>query len=510
MSNELQNLLSYARKVWGHRWLVLATAIAICAIGWPVVLALPDQFEVTTKVYLNTQTVLKPLLRGLAVDSSTTQQTAMVLRRTLLSRPNMEKVARATGMDLKASGPERYERLLKNLADKLKMEGGGVEQIYTISYQNKDPQHAKHVVEEVLSLFVEGALGETRQDNRSTQQFLNEQIERYEAKLESAENKLKEFKRKNVGLMPGEGQTYFSQLSVSIDQLNSARLELNEAIKRRDELSKQLAEIKDPSKLPSSPRTTPLQAKLNELLLNYTENHPDVVALKRLIAQQEGLPKNDLPSDSVTDQSALQLRGSFAYQELKVTLGKVEADVAALTVRVKERAALVNKLQKLIDTIPQVEAELKKMNRDYNIIKDNYEEMVRRRERAKITYEAEKSTDDVQFKIIDPPRVPLLPVGPNRLLFLTAVLGLGAGAGVGLALLLIQIRPTFDTWQDLREATNLPVFGAVSLIHTSYRRAKNQFQNASFWSVLGLFMISFLVLAGMQVLHINPSDLVQQ
>jgi polysaccharide chain length determinant protein (PEP-CTERM system associated) len=509
MSNELQKLLSYIPKVGGHRWLVLVTAIVICAIGWPIVLVLPDQYEVTAKVYLNTQTVLKPLLRGLAVDSSTTQQTAMVLRRTLLSRPNMEKVARATGMDLKVSGPERYERLLKDLADEIKMDGGGTEQIYTISYRNKDPRQAKQVVQEVLSLFVEGALGETRQDNTSTKQFLNEQIARYEVKLESAENKLKEFKRKNVGLMPGEGQTYFTQLSASTDQLNSARLELSEAIKRRDELSKQIADIKDPSKLPSSPRSSPLQAKLNELLLNYTENHPDVIALKRLIAQQEGLPKNELSDDSETDQSASKLRGSFAYQELKVALGKAEADVAALTVRVKEREAIVNKLQKLIDTIPQVEAELKKMNRDYNIIKDNYEEMVRRRERAKITYEAEKSIDDVQFKIIDPPRVPLLPVGPKRLILLTAVLGLGAGGGLGSVLLLIQIRPTFDTWQDLREATTLPVFGSVSLIHTSFRGAKNQIQNASFWSVLGLWIISFIALASMQVLHINLSDLVQ-
>ncbi len=493
--------------MWRRRWLVLVTTIAVCMIGWPYVLMLPDEYQVTAKVYLDTQTILKPLLEGLAVNNPTMEQTAMVLRRTLLSRPNMEKVARKTDLDLQTRTPEEFERTLISIAKRIDMQGDRYEKIYTISYQDRDPQHAKRVVEELLNLFVEGALGESRLDTSSTQRFLNDQIKEYEAKLEAAENRLKEFKRKNAGLMPGEGQTYFSQRTTAIEQLNVARLELDEAINRRDELKQQIASFKEAGEIPGSPTVSPLQSRLNELLLNYTEQHPDVISLKRVIAEHGGEIAVESKGEVNEDQSSLRLYRNLAYQELKTALGKAEAEIAALKVRVKRRKARATYLQKMVDTMPEVEAELVKLNRDYNIIKNNYEEMVRRRERAKITQEAEQSTDNIQFKVIEPPRVPLLPVGPNRLLLLTATLAFGTGAGLGLAFLLIQLRPDFDNWQDLREVTSLPIFGSVSLIYNSSQRAKALLDTTAFWSVLLILVMCFFSLYSIQMLHITPTDI---
>ena len=507
MSKEFQKFLMYGRKLWKRRWLILVTTVVICIIGWPYVLMLPNEYQVTAKVYLDTQTILKPLLEGIAVNNPTMEQTAMVLRRTLLNRTNMEKVARKTDLDLKTRTPEDFERILVSLAKKIDMQGDLNEKIYTISYQGKDPKRAKHVVEELLNLFVEGALGESRLDTTSTQQFLNNQINEYESKLEASENLLKEFKRKNAGLMPDEGQTYFSQRTTAIEQLNVARLALEEAVNRRNELKNQIANFKEAGEIPSSPKISPLQSRLNELLLNYTDQHPDVIALKRVIAEHAGSAVIEPEGEKIDAQSSFRLYGNLAYQELKTALGKTEAEIAALKVRVKQREAKTTYLQKMVDTMPEVEAELVKLNRDYNIIKNNYEEMVKRRERAKITQEAEQSTDNIQFKIVEPPRVPLLPVGPDRHLLLTATLALGTGTGLGLALLLIQLRPTFGNWQDLREATSLPIFGSVSLIYSTNQRAKARLQTTAFWSVLLVLVTCFFSLHGMQVLNITPTDI---
>ncbi|MCP4408333.1 MAG: hypothetical protein GY807_11335 [Gammaproteobacteria bacterium] len=391
------------------------------------------------------------------------------------------------------------------------MSGGGREQIYAIAYTDKDPERAKKVVEELLNLFVETVLGESRFDTTSTQQFLNDQIKVYEAKLESAETALKDFKRKNVGLMPEAGQSYFSQLSMATDQLSVARLELDEAINRRNELKQQIANIKVPSDLPVGNTVNPAYVRLNELLRVYTENHPEVIAVQRIIdEQQRQAEKEPIGGDDTGEQApSLALHQSLAYQELKAALGETEAEVAALRVRSKQYQSKMDHLQKMIDTIPQVEADLIKLNRDYGIIKGNYEGLVERRESALITFEVEKSTDDVQFKIIDPPIVPVIPTGPKRLLFLTGALAAGIGAGAGLVFGLILLRPTIDTLQDLRETTELPVFGSVSMVDAVDQRTKIIFKAISFWSLLTGFLLVFVTLAGMLYLRIDLKDIIE-
>jgi len=136
----------------------------------------------------------------------------------------------------------------------------------------------------------------------------------------------------------------------------------------------------------------------------------------------------------------------------------------------------VDKLKKLVDTIPQIEAELKKLDRDYDVHKRNYDALLGRRESAKISQEAEQSSDSVKFRVVDPPHVPSKPSGPNRPLLMSGVFVGGLGAGGALGLLLFLIKPTFDTRRSLTEMTGLPVLGSVSMVWTSaqvrQRRAK--------------------------------------
>lgn len=510
MSKELDLVLIYARGVWHRRWLVLLVAAIVSMLGWATVFLMPDKFEVTARVYLETKSMLRPLLRGLAVESNVTEETARVLRRTLLNRPFLEKVARKTDMDLETETPRAFEIMLQELSKKLSIAQDRRQNIYTISYQNKDPQRAARVVEELLNLFVEEALGATRRDTGTTRRFLNEQISENEAKLEAAEEALKEFKRRNVGFIPGENLDYFGQLGAANERLRRAELELEERKNQRNELTKQLAEVKSTISMSSGdidgrPRSAigrrirNIESRLDELVMKYTENHPDVLSTRRILSEL----KKQQAEQAKTEPNMDRLGENPVFQELKISLGRAEAQVAALQVRVEQYRERVSYLRRMIDTIPQVEADLSKLNRDYSVIRENYEELVKRRESAKLSYAAEKS-DDIQFKVIEPPRVPLVPISPNRPLLLTGVLFAGIGLGVGLIVLMMQLKPTFDSRTVLKEATGLPVFGSVSMSLTGPQLKKERIQVVLF----GIASIGLLfTFSGLQVLQYMRVDL---
>jgi polysaccharide chain length determinant protein (PEP-CTERM system associated) len=505
-------ILTYVRMVWRFRWVALGGAGLICAVGWLVVLLLPNQYEVTTKVFLDTRSMLRPLLRGLAVETGVRDDTIQMMRRTLLTRPNLETVARNTDMDLKAKTPEDFERLLDGLARQLKVSGTANDNIFVLSYTHSDARLATRVVESLLNIFVERSLGDSRRDTTKTREFLEQQIREYESRLLEAENRLKEFKRNNVGVMPGEGKGYFAQREQAAEQLAAARLQLKEAQNRRDAIQKQITGeeptvgLGPPTELPEATgvvtpfdgRIEALQAKLDQLLLQYTDRHPDVIATRRLLQDLEGQRAEavkKMPRPPPSRSGPYNLSENPIYQDLKVSLGGAEAEVAALEARVAEYEKREKDLARLVDTVPQVEADMTRLNRDYEVHKRNYDELVKRRESLNISDQAGKTTDEVQFNIVEPPRVPLVPAGPDRITLGAGVLVAGIAAGVGLAWLLAMLRPAVYGKEEFASLTDLPVLGTVSRIWTPAELRGHRLRLALFFVgcvTLGLSYGAFL------------------
>jgi len=501
MHDLIAQFLSYARGAWRHRWYMVLAAWLVCSGGWVVVYQLPDKYEASTRVYIDTHSMLGPLLRGLAVDTNVSSQIA-VMTRTLLSRPNMEKLARMTDLDLRAKTPQKMEALLTELRKDISIEGSRRgPNLYTISYEHSDPQLAKRVVQSLLTIFVESSLGASRKDTDSAQRFLDTQIKEYEAKLEAAENRLKDFKRKYVGMMPSDGRGYFQRLESAMAALQEAKLQLQEAEKRRDEIKRQLTDEESEfvalgpgHQVMASPydgRIQSLQMRLDDLLLKYTDEHPEVVGTKRTIAELE--QKRDQEREEAQAAGEGEGQGQATgpnpiYQQMKIALAEADANVASLRARTQEYQKRAEELRKMVDTIPQIEAELKSLNRDYGLHKKNYDTLVARRESAEISQEAEQSSDSVKFRIIDPPFVPSKPSSPNRPLLMSGVLLGGMGVGAALALLFHIVRPTFDTRRGLAEVTGLPVLGSVSMVWTPAqireRRAKIALFGASAFALM--------------------------
>lgn len=523
MDEILGQLTAITRGMWRHRWwgLVLAWLIGISgAVG---VFLMPDRYEASARVFVDTQSLLKPLMSGMAVQPNVEQQVVM-LSKTLISRPNVEKLIRMSDLDLGATNKADQERLIEKITNTISISGTGRDNLYTLSFRDPNPEKAKRVVQSLVSMFVESSMGDSRKDADTAKRFLNDQIKAYEAKLEEAENRLKEFKLRNIALQTKDGMDTIGRVGDISSQLEQARLELREAENARDSAKRQLEAEKAAAALivqkpvqelpPPAPITTPeidgrieaQQRNLDALLQRFTEQHPDVVGARRMIAELEVQRRKQVAE--LTKQAAEQrkaqaariaanpevaISGTPAYQELSKILATAEVRVASLQARVGEYSTRLAKARESLKTAPQTEAELTQLNRDYAIHKKNYEDLVARRESATLSGDLESTTGIADFRLIDPPRSSTKPVAPNRMLLLPGVLVAALAGGAGLAFLLSQMRPVFYDSRSLRTALGLPVLGVVTKIagdaeKLKMRRDTQRFALASS-GLVGMFIL---------------------
>jgi polysaccharide chain length determinant protein (PEP-CTERM system associated) len=484
--------VSYLRGIWQHRWLGLTVAWLICLIGWIVVFLLPDTYEARARVYVDTESMLKPLLSSMTVQPNVNQQ-IQVMSRTLISRPNIERVLRMADLDVNAKTPEQMEALVNAMAKNTVIASAGAENLYTMTYSHSDASTAKEVVQSFLTIFVEGSVGNKRKDAENARKFLEEQLGEYERKLTDAENALKDFKRRNVGKMPEQGQGYFERLSQAQIALNEAKLELKEAQNSRAALRNQLSG-EDPvllsTPVPAGPvaaitteldtRIAALYKNLDQLRTTYTEIHPDIIATKRILEQLEEQRKQEMAKLLPAASSAGGQMQNIIHQQLTVSLAAEEARVAALQTRVTEYENRYEQLRSAVDAIPQVEAELTQLTRNYEVNKKNYDELLQKRESARLSSDMDIKADVVDFTIIDPPSVPTHPSGPDRILLMSAVLFAGILGGIAAAFLISQLKPTFNDRRGLTEATGLPILGTISMIWTDKAKRRRRFGIAAF------------------------------
>ncbi len=513
MEDILRQALGALRATWKYRRLGMLAAWIIGAIAAGIILRIPDKYEASARIFVDTQSILKPLMSGLTVQPNGDQQ-VMMLSRTLISRPNIEKLIPMAELDKTAPSKAAHEELIDRLMKTLAIQNTNRDNLYTIAYRDTDPETAKRVVQALTAIFVESSLGDKRQDSDSARQFIQEQIQGYEKKLVDAENRLKEFKLRNVD-MQNEGKDSIDRLSDIVSSLNKSRLELREAENSRDALRRQILG-EEPVIIPDSPgsesgvslpeidgRIDAQKRNLDNLLQKYTDKHPDVVGTRRLIKDLEEQKRQELIARRKFAQAnpGSTISNNPVFQQLKVSLAESEANVASLRARVAEYESRYKRVANQMKNTPQLEAEFVQLNRDYEIHKKNYEQLVSRRESAEITGNLESSSGNANFRLIDPPRVSPKPVSPNRLVLLPLGLLFAIVGGLFAAFVASQLRPVFFDGKSLRDSTGLPLLGIVSLVPNETllqqeRASLHRFLLAGAGLVIayvaGLSMLSFL------------------
>jgi polysaccharide chain length determinant protein (PEP-CTERM system associated) len=458
-------LMRRARAVWQRRWIAIAAAWLVCLAGWYGVMAIPNTYEANARLYVDADAVLTPLLRGVSLDSSVSSEL-----------DNLQKLIAKTDLDLQLQGPADRERMVARLQSEIRVVPQ-TRNLFTITYRNGSPKLALDVVQNILTTFVESKIGNNRSDMENAGSFIQAQIDKYEAQLRDAERKRAEFRVKYLDLLPadGGGVSHYEQAAANVKALQGR---LEDVLARRASLSKEL--LTTPPLLitetggggggggpgPNAGRIAAAQQHLAELRLRYTDDYPEV---RQQIQMIEALRSGSLntpdsnPAPRAPSGPTSRSVPNPVYEQLKVRLVENEGVIASVQRQLEEAQQDRTKLEEIARGVPGLQAEFINLNRDYDVIRRNYDELLSRREQMRISAAADADANQVKMQIVDPPQMPQTPVAPQRIVLLTGVLFAGLGAGVALALMLGEIDSSFQNIDDLR-SLGLPVIGGISVI----------------------------------------------
>jgi polysaccharide chain length determinant protein (PEP-CTERM system associated) len=482
----------YLRMAWRYRWMALSFAMIVCLIGWGVVAVLPNVYRVKATVQVDRSSMLQALLKGIAVESDVARRTAGLMKQTMLARPNLELIAQKSGLSKDADASE-LDMLIERLGTRIEISPSPDRpSVYTVTYEHSDPEVAQRVVAALLDRFQDTILTVTRRDLENGQRFVDEQIEQYRLKMEAAAQKIREFKEAHLDVL-GEGRTYYARLEDARNQYNTAVLALQEA-------ETEVSSIRAEERLDGQPpgpidlKIAELEKTLAELRVKFTEQHPEVIITKRALEEWQARKsrKSQEGSGTVTGEGSGAWSSERGYQARQSPLTRAkEAKVAGLRSRVEEFKRRVAQLDESANTVPGMEVELAKLNREYNLQRANYRTLAMRRESALVAGRLEHASE-AKLDILEAPHIPWYPVSPKRIRLNTFVLLAGIGAGVGLVLLVSQMNPVIYSRRDLLRVAALPVLGTVSWSETA--KANRSLGNRYFFLALSAFALVFLTL----------------
>jgi polysaccharide chain length determinant protein (PEP-CTERM system associated) len=525
MKQELDRVLEEVRSALRFRWVALAAASIASVIGWSIVFTLPDRYAADARVFVDTRTALRPALQGLTIDQNVDAQINYV-RQSLLEGPQLEQIAKETGVLPVSVTDERTRAMtLSRLSDRIALtvfsagsqgdERSTAGTIYSFHYTDGNRDRALRVVEALLTTFVEQTLGGKREGSEHAQKFLETQIKDYEQRLSVAEDRLAAFKKKNVGLMPSEQGGYFAQLQSETDAAKKAETDLSIALSRRDELSKQLHSDAAISAAGTSipmpggrgmssgsdtlSRIQEARARLDELLLKFTDKHPDVIAARATLDELKQRRVVELASLRRGDANAVASSGAGnnpVYQNIQLELNKEDVEIAALRRQLVQHQNTVAELRQRLNSAPQVEAEFQQLNRDYAVNKAQYTALLESYQKARLGERADNA-GSVRFEVVLPPTASVTPVWPRRTMMLGGIWAAAMVLGGALAYGLHILKPIVGSVVAVNELTKFPVLGVVGVAFPSsqrqeFRRDMRRFSVAMACLVVAL-MIAFVL-----------------
>lgn len=508
------HILMLLRPYWRRRWTMVAIAWLLAIVGWVFVASLPDRYQASARIYVDTQNMLTPLLRDITVQTDIRQQ-IQVLQRTLLNRSNVAQVANVTNMDLEAVTEQQKDRLYSSLINRISIRAEG-NNLFSIFFGDTDPQLAKTVVETILNLFVETNLGQNRTSMENAANFLEEQIHEYEQKLKQADERLAEYKAQHITLLQATGANFSARIDTVRQRVTEMQSRFDHALVTRDLLQKnlvetpQLLEVSSPQMVAGGgssraaaarARVAKLRQQLADLKTRYTDSYPDVVNTQRELNAAEAALASVRSRATVGPQ--VSSIPNPVFEQLTLNLVDAESDLARAKIDLDAAKAELVRLEDLGQTAPAVEADLADLTRQYSVIKDKYEELLTRRESARISEAVEASGDQVQFRIIEAPHVPPTPSFPNRAMLSTVVLLLALGAGAGAIFLLHKLEDTIDDASVLTNEFHVPVLGSVPRVDSVARRWRRRRNGFNFALACISLVIAYLaVILTSQLLHL--------
>jgi polysaccharide chain length determinant protein (PEP-CTERM system associated) len=487
LNPSLQQLFDQLVGVWRFRWPAVTVAIVAALVGWGIVFSMPDRYEAEAQVLVDSRTALKPALQGLTNDQDVGAQLSYV-QQSLLVDAQLCRIVNAAGMlPGCAADPGSAQQPLAQIRKRIQMSVQSIEDrsgqpgspgaTFDITYQDEDRTRAFNVVNVLLNTLINQTMGGKRQGSEHAQEFLGTQVKEYEKRLQASEDKLAAFKSQHLGVLPNDEGGYFTQMQKENQAVADAKINLLMAQNRRATLEGQLhgnaavlaSSVVQPSGAGGAPATdtaseiAATQAHVDELLLKFTDKHPDVIATRAALATLKTRRAAEIVSLRSGDAAAAAATGASSnpvFQSIQLALNRTDVEIADLRTQLDQHESKARELHLLVDTAPQVEAEYAQLARDYDVNKTQYAALLASYDKSKLGQSAD-AAESVGFHIVQPPTVSFKPVSPKRPTLLAEVLVIALAAGAALAYALDQFNPVLGSGVSVAQLTGLTILAEV-------------------------------------------------
>lgn len=438
-------------------------AVVMIFLGVSFVVLLVGQFwhnKYTTSVvlYSDVTNIIEPLLKGRA--SITATDNSEQAREIIYARSIMEIAAKESGLINDAMSAGEKDRVVKQLRSGLKVNPDR-SRYFTVSYSADNPDQSFEVLYAITSAFIEDTERKKRSESMGAFNFIDAQVQSYKHQLELAEERLKEFKSKNLDGSEASVASRMAQLRIDIETL---AIEQDETQSRINTTKMQLEDegqyLKTKGQVDElTQRRAAMISQLEHLLLSYQDSYPDVVSLRSQISEIDS-SINQLKQNGEIYGRDVE---NPLYEELRKQLSLAEVDLRAQVRRMKSLESLLQQERSRAERVASNQAELSELTRDYDVTRDVYEEMLQRKESARLSMTLDQEGQGVTYRIQEPATFPLKPSGLSFIHFAVAGPALGFMAPLGLLILLILVDPHYRSARLMQQqlSSDIDLVGVI-------------------------------------------------
>lgn len=460
---------------------------------------LPRTYASTTTILAQESDIIQPLLEGRAVATGVTDRAGMA-RQVIFSRNVMDSILATGGwLDDDPSAVER-DRLIEQIQGRTQITSPR-QDLVQISYRDSDPERTFAVTGQMGAMFIAQSLATKERESRDAFEFIDNRVQEYHRKLTGAEDKLQAYRTRNVDAQPGSATDVSARISALRGQVEQTRMSLLEHQSRAAALSRQLSgesavtAVQTRGNLHQA-QMVELQSQLDVLMLRYTEQHPDVLRIRHQMADI----RTSMDASELLPEAGAATAGGFGdtqlnpqYQQLRSELNLARREAAAASSRLGAAQSLLNQELNRSQRVAASEGALAELTRDYEVNRDLYQDLLRRRENARVSMHLDQENRGLTLRVQDPATMPLRPVGLRFLHFAAA----GLLLAIALPLGLLFLRTHFD--QRVRSPRQIERHPGLSLLAVvpPYRSSRERRHGAMATAFSVSLIASVVVLYGL-------------
>jgi polysaccharide chain length determinant protein (PEP-CTERM system associated) len=464
------NLLKLLDLLIRKRWLVLLPFCLAIVVGTYMAITLPKQYEAKTLILIEPQRVPRSYVQSIVTEDPA--ERINTLTQQILSQTNLEKIIKDFGLFNDAKNKnlfmeQKIERLRQQITIDVISDRKRQTDAFSIAFRGRDPKKVARVANGLTTYFIDENLKVRETQALGTSDFLDAELESMRNKLEKVEERIKEYRKSNMGELPEQLETNLRVLDRMQASLNEQQQNLREARSRLAELKSQgTMQGQQAASQGAGPATggslLEMRAQLESLQRRYTDNHPDIVRLKKNIADLEA-EQNAMAADG--DTSPPQYATAHLPPQLRVQILDTQREIESTQGQIAAIQAQIVTYQKRVETTPNREQELLSLRRDYQNIQASYDSLLSRKLEADIAVNMERKQKGEQFRIVDPAKEPHIPVAPNMKKVFIFTLMAGLGLGGGMVLLMNKAKPTYHQPDEVENTYQVPVLTSIPTLY---------------------------------------------